>query len=269
MDWWGAETPGGGLDERPRTMISIEQLAEVFVEVADTLVEDFDVIEFLDRLTQRTAQLSRSSAAGLVLADPRGSLQFVAASQESVHLLELFQLQNDEGPCLDCFRSGSAVVNSDLDGPEARDRWPSFAVRAVELGFRSVHAFPLRHRGVVIGAMNIFSSAVGRLDDSDARIAQALADVATIGILQERAIRAGEMLTEQLQTALVSRITIEQAKGALARSRDIDIEQAFTLLREYARSHHLRLSELAHVVVTDPARHPDLTGPPSKGTAPA
>ncbi|MBC9824182.1 GAF and ANTAR domain-containing protein [Terrabacter sp. MAHUQ-38] len=242
-------------------MIAIEKLAEVFVEVADTLVDDFDVIEFLEVLTQRTAQVSLSSAAGLVLSDPRGHLQFVAASRESVHLLELFQLQNDQGPCLDCFRSGRPVVNGDLDGSEARDRWPSFADRAIELGFRSVHAFPLRHQGVVIGAMNLFSSEVGRLDESDARVVQALADVATIGILQERTIRAKEVLTEQLQAALVSRITIEQAKGALARSWNVDVDAAFTALRDYARTHHLRLSELAHVVVTDPGRHPGLTRP--------
>lgn len=239
-------------------MIAIEQLAEVFVEVADTLVEDFDVIEFLELVTARTAQISRTSAAGLMLADAHGSLQFVAASQESVHLLELFQLQHEEGPCLDCFRTGVPVVNGDLDAPEARNRWPLFATQAIEAGFHSVHAFPLRHRGVVIGAMNLFSRDTGRLEESDARIAQALADVATIGILQERTIRAGEVLTEQLQTALVSRITIEQAKGALARSRRIDVDQAFTILRSYARAHQLPLSELAHVVVSDPGRYPDL-----------
>lgn len=241
-------------------MIAIEQLAEVFVEVADTLVEDFDVIEFLELVTQRTAQISQTSAAGLMLANAHDSLQFVAASEESVHLLELFQVQNDEGPCLDCFHSGSPVINSDLDAAEARGRWPLFAAQAIDLGFHSVHAFPLRHRGVVIGAMNLFSKDAGRLEEPDARIAQALADVATIGILQQRTIRAGEVLTEQLQAALISRITIEQAKGALARSRSINVEEAFTELRSYARSHQLQLSELAHVVVTDPGRYPDLLG---------
>ncbi|WP_404387428.1 GAF and ANTAR domain-containing protein [Humibacillus xanthopallidus] len=241
-------------------MMAIEQLAEVFVEVADTLVEDFDVIEFLELVTQRTAQISQTSAAGLMLSDAHDNLQFVAASEESVHLLELFQVQNDEGPCLDCFHSGSPVVNSDLDASEARGRWPLFAARAIDLGFRSVHAFPLRHRGVVIGAMNLFSTDAGRLEEPDARIVQALADVATIGILQQRTIRAGEVLTEQLQAALISRITIEQAKGALARSRRINVEEAFTELRSYARSHQLQLSELAHVVVTDPGKYPDLLG---------
>lgn len=243
-------------------MIAIEQLAEVFVEVADTLVEDFDVIEFLELVTQRTAQISRTSAAGLMLSDGYGNLQFVAASEESVHLLELFQLQHEEGPCLDCFHSGSPVVNSDLNGVDARRRWPLFAVRATDGGFRSVHAFPLRHRGVVIGAMNLFSGDTGRLEEADARIVQALADVATIGLLQQRTIRAGEVLTGQLQAALVSRITIEQAKGVLARSRGTDVDQAFTEMRSYARAHHLRLSRLAHLVVTDPGQYPDLLAGP-------
>jgi GAF domain-containing protein len=242
-------------------MIAIEQLAEVFVEVADTLVDEFDVIEFLESLTQHTARVSLSSAAGLVLADPHGNLRFMAASEESVRLLVLLQLQNDEGPCLDCFHSGRPVVNGDLDGADAHKRWPSFAARAVELGFRSVHAFPLRHRRVVIGAMNLFSSEPGRLEESDARIVQALADVATISILQERTIRAGEVLTEQLQSALVSRISIEQAKGALARSRNVSVDEAFNMLRAYARNHQFLLSELAHEVVTDPGRHPDLIRP--------
>lgn len=238
-------------------MIAVEQLAQTFVEIADTLVDDFDVIEFLEMVTRRSAQMSHTSSAGLLLADPHGGLQFMAASQESVKLLELFQLQNHEGPCLDCFRFGAPVVNTDLT--QAHTRWPLFAPRAVSAGFRSVHAFPLRHRQTVIGAMNLFGTDVGRLDTADVRIIQALADVATIGLLQERSIRAGEILTEQLQGALNSRTTIEQAKGALARIHDIDVDAAFILMRGYARSNHHRLSDVAHAVVTDPASHPGLT----------
>ena len=240
-------------------MVENEQLAEVFVEIADTLVDDFDVIEFLGLLAERAAQLSASSAGGLVLADPRGQLQFVAASPESVNLLELFELQSQEGPCLECYRLGVPTYALDLDTAEARTRWPSFAERAVRLGLRSAHAFPLRHRQTVIGALNVCSATPRSLDEPEATIVQALADVATIGILQERTIRAGEVLTEQLQAALVSRVSIEQAKGALARSMNIDVDQAFTMLRNYARANNHRLSELARGVVSDPARFPDLT----------
>ena len=240
-------------------MIAAEQIAETFVEIADTLVEDFDLIDFLHLVTSRTAQLSNAVSAGLLLSDPHGRLQFMAASQESVKLLELFQLQNEEGPCLDCFRTGRPVVNTDLE--RATASWPLFAPRAVAVGFRSVHAFPLRHRSRVIGAMNLFGNEIGELDAADVRIIQALADVATIGVLQERTIRGGEILTEQLQSALNSRITIEQAKGSLARTRNIHVDAAFDLMRQYARRNHLRLSDVAREVVMSPAMHPQLTDP--------
>jgi GAF domain-containing protein len=240
-------------------MIAVDRLAEVFVEVADTLVDDFDVIEFLETLTRHTAEVSGSSSAGLLLADPHGQLQYMASSQESVKLLELFQLQYHEGPCLDCFRTGQAVVNSDLR--QAGPRWPRFAPRAVEAGFQSVHAFPLRHRHRVIGALNLFSADSGRLEPTDVRIIQCLADIATIGLLQQRSISSAELLTEQLQSALNSRVTIEQAKGVLARTHGITVQAAFELLRGYSRRRHHRLSEVAREVVTDPARHPELTAP--------
>jgi GAF domain-containing protein len=238
-------------------MIAVDRLAEVFLEVADTLVDDFDVIDFLESLTRHTAEVSGASSAGLLLADPHGHLQYVAASEESVKMLELFQLQYDEGPCLDCFRTGAAVVNSDLH--QAGQRWPRFAPHAVQAGFQSVHAFPLRHRQKVIGALNLFSTDLGHLEQSDVGIIQCLADIATIGLLQERAISRAEMLTEQLQGALNSRITIEQAKGVLARTHGIDVDAAFDLLRDYSRRHHHKLGDVARAVVTDPARHPELT----------
>lgn len=238
-------------------MIAADQLAEVFVEVADTLVDDFDVIEFLETVTRRTAEVSSAASAGLLLADAHGKLQYMAASAESVKLLELFQLQYEEGPCLDCFRTGTAVVNTDLH--EAAQRWPLFAPRAVEAGFRSVHAFPLRHRQKVIGALNMFSSHTGLLEPGDVRIVQSLADIATIGLLQERSIRSAEVLTEQLQGALNSRITIEQAKGVLARTHHMDVNAAFELMRQYARRNHHRLTDVAHAIVADPMSHPDLT----------
>lgn len=238
-------------------MIAVDRLAEVFVEVADTLVDDFDVIEFLETLTRHTAEVSDTASAGLLLADPHGLLQYMAASQESVKLLELFQLQYQEGPCLDCFRTGAAVVNSDLH--QAGQRWPRFAPRAVEAGFQSVHAFPLRHRQKVIGALNLFSTDVGHIEATDVRIIQCLADIATIGLLQERTITSAEILTEQLQSALNSRITIEQAKGVLARTHGTNVDAAFDMMRDYARRKNHRLSDVARAVVTDPSRHPELT----------
>ncbi len=240
-------------------MIAVDRLAEVFVDVADTLVDDFDVLEFLESLTRHTVEISDAASAGLLLADPNDHLQYMAASEESVKLLELFQLQYQEGPCLDCFRDGVAVVNTDLH--QAWRRWPLFAPRAVEAGFRSVHALPLRHRQKVIGALNLFGTDLGNLEPTDVSIIQCLADIATIGLLQERTISSAEILTEQLQSALNSRVTIEQAKGVLARTHGIDVDAAFELMRAYARRNHHRLGDVARAVVTDPARHAGLTTP--------
>ena len=245
-------------------MIATDRLAEIFVEAADTLVDDFDVIEFLETLTNHTAQLSSAASAGLLLSNPKGQLQYVASSTESIKLLELFQLQYREGPCLDCFNTGEPVVNAELS--EAEDRWPNFAPRAVAAGYRSVHAFPLRHQRKVIGAMNLFSTKPGELEVQDTRIVQSLADIATITILQERAIRSGELLTEQLQSALNSRIMIEQAKGDLARMHDIDVNLAFELMRRYARTNHHRLVDVAQAVLSDPDGHPELTRKRPSGT---
>lgn len=237
---------------------SAERFAEVFVEVADTLVDEFDVIEFLAMVTARSSELAGSSAAGLLLADQHGMLQFMAASDEQAELVELFQVQAREGPCQDCYRQGVRVSNADLRA--ASDRWPAFAPRAVAAGFRSVHAFPLRLRKDVIGALNLFGTETGHLAQEDERIVQALADVATIGLLQERAVRRGELLTEQLQGALNSRIVIEQAKGAVAQRYGVTVDEAFALLRRYARNNNVRLVEFTQVVVTDPLAAPDLRG---------
>jgi GAF domain-containing protein len=240
--------------------VSAERLAKVFVEVADTLVDEFELIDFMHMLVDRVAGLINASAVGLLLADQRGQLQFIAASDENVKLLELFQIQNDEGPCLDAFRTAQAVVNADL--PSAGGRWPRFAERATASGYRSVHAFPLRLRNEVIGALNVFGAGVGgALDDADVQIVQALADIAAIGLLQERAIRRGEILTEQLQGALNSRVVIEQAKGAIAQARGISVDDAFALIRGYARSNNRRLSDVARTIVTDPASLPGMTQP--------
>jgi GAF domain-containing protein len=222
------------------------QLADVFVEMADTLVDEFDVIDFLHVLTERCVQLLGISAAGLLLTDGQGTLQVVAASSERTRLLELFQLQADQGPCVDCFRTGQPVSVVDL--PSA-GRWPRFTVAAGEVGFAAVHALPMRLRTEVIGALNLFHTNPGALDEGKLRVGQALADVATIGLLQQRAIRRRDILTEQLQTALNSRVLIEQAKGVLAERLQLDMDEAFTLLRNRARSHNRRLSELAQAIV--------------------
>ncbi|MFG1848280.1 GAF and ANTAR domain-containing protein [Micromonospora carbonacea] len=222
-------------------------LADVFVELADTLVDDFDVIEFLHVLTERCVELLGVSAAGLLLTDQRDTLQVVAASSERTRLLELFQLQTDQGPCLDCFHTGQPVSVADLTQTTAR--WPRFTAAAAEVGFAAVHALPMRLRSEVIGALNLFDVRPGALDEDKLRIGQALAGVATIGLLQHRAIHRRDMLTEQLQTALNSRVLIEQAKGILAERLQVDVGQAFALLRDGARSRNRRLSELSQAIV--------------------
>jgi len=222
------------------------QLADVFVEMADTLVDDFDVIDFLHVLTERCVQLLDVSAAGLLLTDQHNTLQVVAASSERTRLLELFQLQTDEGPCVDCFHTGQPVSVADLS---SAGRWPRFTAVAAEAGFAAVHALPMRLRADVIGAVNLFGTQPGALDGEKLRIGQALADVATIGLLQQRAIRQRDTLTEQLQHALNSRILIEQAKGVLAERYHLDVADAFALLRDGARSRKRRLSELAQAIV--------------------
>lgn len=228
-----------------------EQLAAAFVETADTLVDDFDVIEFLHTLAQRCVTLLEIDAAGLMLADQRGTLHATAASAENARLLELFELQTDAGPCLDAFRTAEPVVNADLRANHAR--WPRFAEAAEANGFVAVHALPLRLRATVIGALNLFSTYRGSLSDDDIRAGQALADVATIGILAQRNIHQAELLTAQLQNALHSRVTIEQAKGMLAERLHISVDEAFNLLRRHARSNNLRLSDLAMEVATGAA----------------
>jgi transcriptional regulator with GAF, ATPase, and Fis domain len=237
-------------------VIQSERLAKVFVEIADTLVDEFDLIEFLQMVTARTSELTDATATGLLLADSGGQLQFMAASNEQVHLLELFQIQADEGPCRDCFREGRQVAVPDL--PRAYVQWPTFAPEAVAAGFQSVHAFPLGLRRQVIGVLGLFSTVPGEMAQTDAHILQALADVATIGLLQEQTIRRGEVLTEQLQTALNSRVVVEQAKGAIAQTYGVSVDQAFELLRSYCRRNQLPLGKMARLIVTDFANAPDI-----------
>jgi transcriptional regulator with GAF, ATPase, and Fis domain len=233
-----------------------ELLSETFVELTDTMVVGFDVIDFLHVLTDRSVQLLDVSAAGLLLADPRGELRVVAASSDAARLLELFQLQNDQGPCLDCFRSGRPVQAADLTA--AAQRWPRFAPAARQAGFAAVQALPMRLREQVIGALNLFRAGPGAFAAADIRIGQALADVATISLLHERSMRHSDTLNEQLQTALNSRVVIEQAKGKLAERLGVDTDQAFSLLRDRARTSNRRLSDLAQAFIDGKET---LTGP--------
>ncbi|MGH3749345.1 MAG: GAF domain-containing protein [Micromonosporaceae bacterium] len=236
------------------------RLLRAFVELADTLVDDYDIVEMLHRLVGHCVELLNAAAGGLMLADQRGSLQVVAASTERTRLLELFQLQTNEGPCLHCFRTGEPVHVVDLSA--AIQRWPRFASEATQENFLAVQAVPLRLRDQIIGALNLFFRVPTTTSEPDLQVARALASTATMGILQERAIRRSEVLTEQLQTALNNRITIEQAKGVLAHAEGVEMEEAFETLRTYSRGHSLRLSEVARrlvtggLAVTEFAEHP-------------
>jgi GAF domain-containing protein len=225
-------------------------LMRAFVELADTLIDDYDVIELLDRLVAHSLTLLSADAAGIMLVDTRGQLRVVASSSEESDWTELMQIQADQGPCVDCVRTGQPVTVTDLD--DAASRWPALIAALAGRGsFRSVHALPLRLRGQAIGGMNLFHTHPGPLPATDLRLGQALADIATIGILQERAIRHGEIVTEQLQTALNSRVIIEQAKGVLAQRGSLTMDIAFDRLRRYSRAHNLLLSDVARRVVTN------------------
>jgi GAF domain-containing protein len=223
-------------------------LAEALVNLADTLVDDYDVIDLLNRLTEYCVRLLPFDAAGLVLSDQRGHLRVVSCSTEHARVVELFQLEADEGPCLDCLRTRLPVTVLDLSKPT---EWPRFARRAVSEGFRCVYALPMRLRSETIGALNLFAAQPGPITRNDLRVARALADMATIGILQQQALRRADVLAEQLEGALNSRVIIEQAKGVLSGRSGLDLAQSFTLLRDHARNTNQRLSDLALAVTGD------------------
>jgi GAF domain-containing protein len=228
-------------------MISVTNLSEFFVEVADTLVDDYDLLDFLQNLTEKAAAVSGAAAVGIVLSDHRDHIRFMASNNESGKVIELFQIQNNEGPCLECVLTGTPIVNADL--AHAGDRWPVFAPRAIEAGFQSVHAFPMRLRDKILGALNLFGTEDSHFEPDEVRVVQALADVATIAILHERNLTQAEVLTEQLQGALNSRVVIEQAKGALAYAESISPSEAFEVMRSRARSTRTRLVDVAHEVL--------------------
>lgn len=243
------------------------QLAETFVELADTLVADFDVIDFLHLVAGRCVEVLGVEAAGVLLTDTQGDLRLAAASTEQARLLELIQLQNEEGPCLESFRFGGPVGSADLR--EEDDRWPRFAPAARDAGFLAVQALPMRLRDEVIGGVNLFSDRAGVLDADLLRVGQAMADVASIGILHERTLRRGELLVEQLQMTVLSRVVLEQAKGALAERRGVGMDEAFVLIREFAHAERIPLSEVARGVLRgDPAVSALLIGPDETSEGP-
>ncbi|MGW4399966.1 GAF and ANTAR domain-containing protein [Amycolatopsis nivea] len=240
------------------TLSSENDLLRAFVDMADTLVDEYDVADMLHRLAKYCVTLLGAPAAGLLLADQRGGLEVIASSDESSRMLELLQLQTEQGPCLDAYRGGEAVVVEDLAAQAAR--WPRFVPEATRAGYRSVYALPMRLRRQVIGTLNLFGRGQSPLTGAALSVARALADIATIGILQERAIRRGELLTEQLQHALNSRVAIEQAEGVLAHAGKLDMEVAFERLRTYSRGHNQRLSEVAEAVANSQLRPGEVLG---------
>ncbi|GAC1589934.1 MAG: GAF and ANTAR domain-containing protein [Acidimicrobiales bacterium] len=237
-----ALTAGSGYE----VAVTREQLlTETFLLLADTLVTDFDPIEALTVVAERCVALLSASATGIMIADAHRVLHVVAESSEEARVLELFQIQNDEGPCLDAFHAGEPVIHGDL----AVSPWPRFGPLAIEAGLRGVHAFPMRLRDEVVGTLNLFMVHGGGLSPVDAAAGQALAHAATITVLQDQSARRSHQLTSQLQAALNSRVTIEQAKGALAERAQLTPDEAFSRLRAYARSTNTKLTDLATALV--------------------
>ncbi|MEA3183890.1 MAG: hypothetical protein QOJ74_367 [Ilumatobacteraceae bacterium] len=235
--------------DRIQTSSRESTIIDTFVQLSDTLIDDYDVIEFLGLLSERCVALVDADEVGIMVSDGQGTLQVVATSSERTRLLELFELQNHHGPGVEAFTAGAAVWSEDLELDETR--WSNFSRRALSVGFRSVHSVPMRLRSETIGVLSLLRGAAGPLESADLKLVGALAQVATIGLLQQRAISLSNTTAVQLRTALVSRVRIEQAKGVIAERHGVDVDTAFERLRSYARSKQVRLSDVAERVVRD------------------
>jgi transcriptional regulator with GAF, ATPase, and Fis domain len=231
------------------------RVLDAVVSLVDSLLDDFDVVDLLTELTERCAELLDVESAGLLLADPLEQLRLLAATSEETRELELFQLQAEEGPCVDCYSTGQPVSVADLQA-EA-DRWPRFVAAATDAGFASVHAIPMRAAGIVLGALGLFGTRPGELDAADLLVGQTLAHIASVAILQEVPPTPSTVMP-QLRSALTSRTLVEQAKGFLRGSLDVSVEQAFQLLRGYARTHGEHLTDVARRLMTDRQARPAL-----------
>ena len=247
----------GNVTETPRET----RVLDAVVCLVDSLLDDFDVVDLLTELTERCAQLLDIAAAGFLLADPLGQLRLLAATSEKARDLELFQLQADQGPCVDCYATGQPISVADLQA--AAKRWPRFVPGALDAGFASVHAVPMRAAGIVLGALGLFGTRPGELNDADLLVGQTLAHIACVAILQEHAPTPSNVLP-QLRSALTSRVVVEQAKGFVRESLDVSVEQAFQLLRTYARAHRDHLTEVARRLMNEPASRPALLAAMSK-----
>jgi transcriptional regulator with GAF, ATPase, and Fis domain len=231
------------------------RVLDAVVSLVDTLLVDFDIVDLLTELTERCAQLLDIESAGILLADPLERLRLLAATSEQTRDLELFQLQADQGPCVDCYATGQPVSVADL--ASATEKWPGFVPAALDAGFASVHAVPMRAAGIVLGALGLFGTRPGELSEADLLVGQTLAHIASVAILQERAPTPSAVMP-QLRSALTRRVLVEQAKGFLRESLDISVEQAFQLLRTYARTHGDHLTDVARRLMTDRQSRPEL-----------
>jgi GAF domain-containing protein len=221
------------------------RISAAFVSVADTLTTEYDMVDLLHTLVSECAGILGMEAGGLMLVDGNGDLQLMTSTSEAADLVEVMQLAAAAGPCIDCFRTGVAVSVREISESQ---QWPKFRTTAMEQGFHSVLATPMKLRGKILGTMNLFGITAGEVTPRDAAVAQALADVATIGILQERVIQEGHLIEGQLHRALDSRILIEQAKGVIANELSLSMDDAFNLLRKYARDRNLTISSVSEQV---------------------
>jgi hypothetical protein len=224
-------TQGRGAREQADLLRARDRRFDHQPALGDPVAEERDLLDALHELVRACVDIGSAAAAGIVVRDADGGPELLAASDG--RLFELFRLQHCDGPCV-----------------EAMSTSAPFAASAAVLGFSAVHAFPMRLREERLGALSLCCGPSTVLSEADARSAQALADIATVSILQLRALRSSRRLADQLQAALDSRVVIEQAKGVLSEAGHVDMERAFCRLRQYARSRNLRLAVVAAAVAS-------------------